>query len=274
MCSQVSSEYFAPSLFLNHGGGPYPVLREKDNVAFADFLTNVSQIVDLSRLRAIIIVTAHREEDVVTISSGKHHDLVYDYSNFPPETYKYKYKAEGDPELARRVQEAFQAAGMKARLDPERGWDHGTFIPMMLINPAATIPIIQISIHTNQDAQYHYKMGEILYQFRKEGIAIFGSGMSYHNMHEFRKASDNIVVNEEFDNFLNDACTGDLKKRKDILNWESVPGGLEAHPRWYADHLMPLIVNAGAGGIQPGRKVFETIFRGKFKMSGFIWDQE
>ncbi|KAI5631022.1 catalytic ligB subunit of aromatic ring-opening dioxygenase domain-containing protein [Phthorimaea operculella] len=274
MCSQVSSEYFAPSLFLNHGGGPYPVLREKDNVAFADFLTNVSQIVDLSRLRAIIIVTAHREEDVVTISSGKHHDLVYDYSNFPPETYKYKYEAEGDPELARRVQDAFQAAGMRARLDPERGWDHGTFIPMMLINPAANIPILQISIHTNQHAQYHYKMGEILYQFRKEGVAIFGSGMSYHNMHEFRKASDNIVVNEEFDDFLNDACTGDLKKRKDILNWESVPGGLEAHPRWYADHLMPLIVNAGAGGSQPGRKVFESVFLGKFKMSGFIWDKE
>ena len=91
----MADVYFAPSVFLNHGGGPYPVLREKNNIEIGDSLKNVSNYVDLKRLKAIVIVTAHREEDVVTISSGERHSLLYDYYNFPPESYEFKYDAPG-----------------------------------------------------------------------------------------------------------------------------------------------------------------------------------
>lgn len=80
-------ENFAPSIFVNHGGGPNPVLGEKDNLEIAESLKNVKNHVELKRLKAIIVVTAHREEEIVTISSGKTHDLLYDYTNFPPESY-------------------------------------------------------------------------------------------------------------------------------------------------------------------------------------------
>ncbi|XP_026749368.2 uncharacterized protein LOC113510138 [Galleria mellonella] len=269
-------KYFAPSLFLNHGGGPNPVLGQKDNREIAEFLKNVRNIVDLKCLKAIILVTAHREEDIVTISAGERHDLLFDYYNFPPESYKLQYGAKGEPELARKIHEAFKNAGIPSRLDTERGWDHGVFIPMMLINPSADIPIVQISILKNQNAKQHFEMGKVLYQFRKDGVAIFGSGLSYHNMKEFRKAPNEKlgIVNVEFDDFLNDVCTGDGEKRKKIILWEEMPGAYDSHPMGDADHLMPLIVAAGAGGSQPRRNIFNSIFKVNFKLSGFIWNND
>lgn len=274
----VCEKYFAPSLFLNHGGGPLPILGEQSELEIAESLRNVDEIVDLKRLKAIIVVTAHREEDVVTISNGEHHDLLYDYYNFPPESYTFKYNAPGDPILAGKIRDAFVKANIPSQLDSERGWDHGVFIPMMLINPSEDIPIVQVSILKNQNAEQHYKIGEVLNQFRKEGIAIFGSGMSYHNMKQFRSTScsgdPDKIVNESFDNFLNEVCTGDVENRKKILDWQDQVEGLESHPLGKADHLMPLIVNAGAGGLQPGKKIFNSVYCRKFQLSGYIWDKE
>ncbi|CAH2062384.1 unnamed protein product, partial [Iphiclides podalirius] len=276
MANCQDSVYFAPSVFLNHGGGPNPILGVEDDLDIAESLRNVSKIVDMRRLKAIIVVTAHREEEVVTISSGTHHDLIYDYSNFPPVSYTFKYGAPGHPALARRVHEAFENAGIPSTLDDERGWDHGVFIPMMLINPNADIPIVQVSILKNQDAKQHFDIGRVLYRFREEGVAIFGSGMSYHNMREFRKAeriNDRVVVNEIFDRFLNDVCTGSKEKEK-IMTWDQMPQGLESHPPGEADHLMPLIVNIGAGGEHPATNIFTSVYMHKFLLGGFIWDKE
>ncbi|CAG5019083.1 unnamed protein product [Parnassius apollo] len=271
------SVYFAPSVFLNHGGGPAPILGIEDDLQIAESLRNISKIVDLKRLKAVIVVTAHREEDSVTISSGNQHHLLYDYYNYPPASYKFKYDAPGDPVLAGKIHEAFDKAGIPSTLDEKRGWDHGVFIPMMLINPSADIPIVQVSILNNQNTSQHLNIGKVLYQFRKEAVAIFGSGMSYHNMAELRKAekvNDRVIVNEIFDSFLNKVLTGDVDAKKEILYWDKVPQGLESHPSGEAEHLMPLIVNIGAGGSSPGRNIFSSVYMHKFILSGFIWDKE
>lgn len=180
----------------------------------------------------------------------------------------------GDPILARRLHEAFKNAGIQSALDDKRGWDHGVFIPMMLINPAANIPIIQLSILKNQNALQHFDIGKVLYEFRKEGIAIFGSGMSYHNMKAFKMADrgfDTTIVNKEFDDYLSNVCLGDEEMRKKIIFWEEANGALDCHPIGEADHLMPLIVNVGASGSHPGTRIFESVFLGKFILSGFMW---
>ncbi|XP_061384923.1 uncharacterized protein LOC116777053 [Danaus plexippus] len=267
----------APALFVNHGGGPMPLLGEKDHLGLTKFLRDeVKKHVNLKEIKAIVLVTAHWEESEVTISSGDRHELYFDYYGFPPETYKYKYDAPGDPELAKRIQTALKKAGIHSKLDPKRGWDHGVFVPMLLINPAADIPIIQISVLSNQDPEEHYNIGQVLKQFRKEGIAIFGSGMSYHNMREFfygRNAGR--VVNEEFDEFLNDACTsGNSVRKEKLLLWDQQPGAREAHPTRAAEHLMPLIVIAGAGGDGPGERIFNWDMSGTFRLSGFIWKND
>ncbi|GBP77354.1 4,5-DOPA dioxygenase extradiol [Eumeta japonica] len=244
-----------PALFVNHGGGPMPLLGDKDHEGLTKFLRDeLKQQINIKELKAIVLVTAHWEESKVTISSGKHHDLYFDYYGFPPETYKYKYDAPGDPELAKRIHEALKDNGIDSKLDSKRGWDHGVFVPMILINPEADVPIVQVSVLSNQDAEQHYEIGKTLGQFRKEGVAIIGSGMSYHNMREFRRSRGHgKVVNKEFDDFLNEACTSeDSERKKALMNWQEQTGALEAHPPHAAEHFMPLIVVAGAGGTGPG----------------------
>lgn len=267
----------APAVFVNHGGGPMPLLGDKDHAGLTTFLKDeVQKHVNLKDLKAIILVTAHWEEDEVTISSDKHHELYFDYYGFPPESYKYKYDAPGDPETAELIHDALKKAGIPTKLDPKRGWDHGVFVPMMLINPAADIPIIQVSVLNNQDPELHYKLGEVLKQFRKEGIAVFGSGMSYHNMREFMSSRyKNEVVNKEFDNYLYKVCTEENEKdrKKGLLSWRKELGANEAHPMRAAEHFMPLIVIAGAGGSKPGERIFNWDMSGTFRLSGFIWKE-
>lgn len=267
----------APALFVNHGGGPMPLLGDKEHRELTNFLRDgVKKHVDLKEIKAIILVTAHWEESKVTISSGNYHDLYFDYYGFPPESYKYKYDAPGDPELAKRVQETLKKNGIDSKLDPKRGWDHGVFVPMMLINPSADIPIIQVSVLSSQDAAEHYKIGQALHELRKEGVAIFGSGMSYHNMREFMYSRyKGEVVNEEFDKFLNKICTAEEEtRRQGLLSWRAQPGATEAHPMQAAEHFMPLIVVAGAGGPKPGERIFNWDMSGTFRLSGFVWKHE
>ncbi|CAK1556029.1 unnamed protein product [Leptosia nina] len=159
----------APALFVNHGGGPLPLLGDKDHMGLTIFLRDeVKKHVNFKELKAIILVTAHWQEKQVTISSNDHHDLYFDYYGFPPESYTYKYNAPGHPDLAKQIHSALSDAGISSKLDPKRGWDHGVFVPMMLMNPEANIPIVQISVLKSQDAAAHYKIGEVLHKFRKD----------------------------------------------------------------------------------------------------------
>ncbi|KAJ0169833.1 hypothetical protein K1T71_014439 [Dendrolimus kikuchii] len=267
----------APSIFVNHGGGPLPLLGDEEHAGLTIFLRDeVKKHVNFKSIKAIVLVTAHWEESVVTISSGKHHDLYFDYYGFPKESYTYKYDAPGDPTLANDIHERLKKAGIKSVLDDKRGWDHGVFVPMILINPSADIPIVQISVLENQDPQEHYKLGQVLYDLRKEGVAIIGSGMSYHNMREFRYGRYKAeVVNKEFDDFLFKTCTAEDDKRRDgLLKWREQPGATDAHPIRAAEHFMPLIVIAGAGGKSGGERIFNWDMAGTFRLSGFIWKGE
>lgn len=267
--------YTAPSIFLNHGGGPLPLIGDADNLEIARSLREARSYLDFNLLKAIILVTAHWETDVVSISSGVKHDLLFDYNNFPPETYKYTYDAIGDPILARRLHHAFSEKNISSELDSERGWDHGVFVPMLLLRPEADIPIVQVSVMTNQDAKKHYEVGKVLAEFRKQGAAVIGSGLSYHNMKRFKEAAknpDSLMEGILFDDFLNDVCTGDEEHRELIMEWEKVPEAFQSHPKGEAEHLMPLIVSAGAGGSSKGKRVFKSIFEKKFAVSGYIWE--
>ncbi|XP_072941333.1 uncharacterized protein [Epargyreus clarus] len=275
--SSVRMAVVAPALFVNHGGGPMPLLGDKDHAGLTKFLRDeVKKHVDFKNVKAIILVTAHWEENKVTISSGEKHDLYFDYYGFPPESYRYKYDAPGNPELAKRIQSELKKVGVDSKLDPKRGWDHGVFVPMMLINPAADIPIVQVSVLSHQDPETHYQLGKVLHTFRKEGVAIIGSGMSYHNMREFMYGRNSrTVVNADFDEFLNQACTSDDDKRRaELVAWRAQPGADEAHPPRAAEHFMPLIVIAGAGGKGPGERIFNWDMSGTFRLSGFIWKNE
>ncbi|OCL12537.1 LigB subunit of an aromatic-ring-opening dioxygenase LigAB, partial [Glonium stellatum] len=177
----------APVICVSHGGGPLPVLGDPMHKEIVKSLqTRVPALLKLGTPeapRAIVLVTAHWSERNPTISSAAKHELLYDYYGFPPESYKLRYDAPGSPEVAREVAAALKGVGLEPKLDETRGWDHGVFIPLLLINPAANIPIVQLSVLRSESPGAHFAIGRALHSLRASNVAILGSGFaSFHNL--------------------------------------------------------------------------------------------
>jgi aromatic ring-opening dioxygenase catalytic subunit (LigB family) len=149
------------------------------------------------------------------------------------------------------VAELLQQAGLPAKLDERRGFDHGVFIPFKLIYPDADIPVVQMSLRKNLDPEEHIRAGRALAALRDEGVLIVGSGMSYHNLAEFFKGGLAARDASAFDDWLTQAATSPAKKRDEMLaRWDEAPAARKAHPR--EEHLLPLMVAAGAAGADTG----------------------
>ncbi|KAG9238998.1 Extradiol ring-cleavage dioxygenase, class III enzyme, subunit B [Amylocarpus encephaloides] len=242
-----------------HGGGPMPVMADPGHAELIQSMsTTIPKILGLgtsSAPKAIVLVTAHWQTKVPTISSASKHDLYYDYGGFPPEAYKLKYDAPGSPNVAKEVYDLLQGAGFRPEMDEERGWDHGVFVPMLLINPPANIPIIQVSVLSSSSPSSHYALGQALSPLRDQNIAILGSGMpTFHNLRlMFSGASSNPGVmtrNRQWSEQLTEVVKmEDSEKRgRELEGWRQWVGAKEAHPERGLEHFMPLLVCAGAAG--------------------------
>ncbi|KAH8652872.1 Extradiol ring-cleavage dioxygenase, class III enzyme, subunit B [Ilyonectria robusta] len=251
----------ASVICISHGGGPLPVIGGPGHEDIVHSLkTRVPKILKLGTPeapRAIICVTAHWSENQPTISSADYHDLYYDYGGLPNEAYRLKYNAPGSSAIAHDVKKVLMEEGLAPVLDRSRGWDHGVFIPFMLINPAADIPIIQLSILASEDATEHLRLGRALSKLRDSNIAILGSGFaSIHNnivvvplMVRDRRAPVNLVKSvREWNVELTAAVTKEKRqdRAKALEGWRSFIHSYDMHPPSGADHFMPLLVCAGA----------------------------
>ena len=209
-----------------------------------------------TRPKAAVVVSGHWEAEDFTVTSGAHPPLLYDYSGFPPATYALEYPAPGSPALAERVIGLLgQQAGIRARSDAQRGFDHGVFIPFKVIYPQADVPLVQLSLKAGLDPAAHLRAGRALEPLRKEGVLIAGSGMSYHNMRGLMSGGV-LADSDRFDTWLTRAaCAPAAPAREEMLEqWALAPAARSAHPR--EEHLLPLMVAAGAAAEDLGRKVF------------------
>ncbi len=195
--------------------------------------------------RAILVVSGHWEEAVPTVSSAAQPPMLYDYYGFPEHTYHIRYDAPGSPALAARVRDLLRAGGMVCAEDPARGFDHGTFSLMQPIRPEADIPVVQMALMESLDPAAHIAMGRLLTPLRDEGVLVIGSGLSYHNLRAFGAAGAQAAA--AFDGWLRASLVGaDAQARAAALEaWDKAPAARAAHPR--AEHLLPLMVAAGAG---------------------------
>ena len=255
-----------PTIYLTHGGGPcfwitfpepfgahaYDGLRE--------YLAGVLEALP-ERPKAILMVTAHWEEPVPTVSIAAAPGMLYDYYGFPPHTYELKYPARGLPALGARVRGLLQAAHLAVASDDRRGFDHGVFVPMLIIDPRADIPLVMMSLAGDLDPSRHLAVGAALAGLRREGVLIIGSGRSFHNMRTIFDGA--LEESARFDDWLNDTLTatapGDRAAR--LVDWARAPGARACHPR--AEHLLPLMVAVGAAGEDQGRATFRGMIGGK-----------
>jgi aromatic ring-opening dioxygenase catalytic subunit (LigB family) len=247
-----------PVVFLPHGGGPWPFVKTpfgspQELAALTAYLKNVAAV-PTTPPRAVLIVSAHWEEPVVTVMSGAAPPLLYDYYGFPPESYQLTWPAPGDPELAARVQRLLEASGIETRADAARGFDHGTFVPLKLTYPEARIPTVQLSLKRGLDPAEHLALGKALQPLRDEGVFIVGSGMTYHNLRAFSPAAKPVA--EAFDAWLRQAATAaPAEREQQLTHWQEAPFARQAHPR--EEHLLPLMVIAGAAGDDLGQVAYD-----------------
>lgn len=250
-----------PTFFISHGGGPWPYIedmRQRFAVTAAELIKLPSTLP--AKPKAILMITGHWEAPQFTVSTSQHPPMEYDYYGFPEHTYHLQYPAPGSPELAKRVRDLLSASDIKSAEDPERGLDHGVFVPMMLMYPDADIPVVLLSMKSSYDPLEHIKLGKALAPLRDEGILIIGSGLTYHNMRGFgRPASYEPSV--QFEQYLFEAISSNdpQQRNQGLINWEQAPFARLVHPR--EDHLIPLMVVAGAAEENIGQRVFtDTVF--------------
>lgn len=243
-----------PVVFLPHGGGPWPWM---DPDAFGPgameplraYLRELPGSLGAAP-RAILAVSAHWEEPVPTVQSAAAPPMLYDYYGFPRHTYEIRWPAPGDPALAARVRALLGEAGFDTAEDAHRGFDHGTFVPLGVAWPDATIPTVQLSLVSGLDPETHLRMGRALAPLRDEGVLIVGSGMSYHHMRGFGTAAGR-QASEQFDRWLRETVTSDAEARDaGLRHWAEAPSARACHPR--EEHLLPLMVAAGAAGADRG----------------------
>jgi aromatic ring-opening dioxygenase catalytic subunit (LigB family) len=199
---------------------------------------------------AIIVVSAHWEEAIPTITSGEHPSLIYDYSGFPDESYRIQYPCLGAPLLADQVYQSLHTAGITARLDKQRGFDHGLFVPLKIMYPEADVPCIQVSLLSSLDPVEHIKLGKALTGVNYDDLLIIGSGFSFHNMKAFftPETEDSEAMNNAFEQWLIDTCSNpdfdEQERSQRLTDWEQAPFARYCHPR--EEHLLPLHVCYGA----------------------------
>jgi aromatic ring-opening dioxygenase catalytic subunit (LigB family) len=221
-----------------------------------------------TRPEAVLCISGHWEEAAPAVNAALRPPMLFDYYGFPPHTYALDYPAPGSPELAARVRALLAGAGIACGTETARGFDHGVFVPFMLIYPDADVPIVQLSLKAGLDAGAHLAMGAALAPLRDDGVLIVGSGLSFHNLRALFVEDRRVTAAAAaFDSWLDAACTAEPAARAERLSaWADAPGARFCHPR--EEHLLPLMVAAGAAGDDRGARVYAEDVLGK-PMSGF-----
>lgn len=260
-----------PTYFISHGGGPWPYMPEMADAmrALKQSLTDIPRQLGQTP-KAVLMITAHWEANAFTLGTNPNPGMVYDYGGFPAHTYQVVYPAPGAPALAQRVQGLLEAAGLPAAVDAQRGYDHGTFVPLAVMYPDAQVPVLQMSLRTGLDPAEHIALGRALAPLRDEGVLIVGSGLSYHNLRAFGPQAK--APSQAFDTWLQTTLAAAPAEREALLNaWEQAPAARQSHPR--EEHLIPLMVALGAADQDAATCVYhEDAIFGGVTASSFRFD--
>lgn len=237
----------------------------------ASLKNRIPKLLDLNgpnKPRAIILITAHWTTPTPQITCATNPSLLFDYSGFPKESYELEYPAKGDAEIAKEVKNLLEKEGLKGvGLDAKRGWDHGVFVPMLLINPKANVPIIQMSVLESENPEQHLRIGRAISALRARNIAILGSGFaSFHNiplmmaLRRGEQASTIKSTSRKWNDWLEKTLKGD--RWEGLKGWRGIEEANLMHPVNGGEHFMPLVVCAGAAEKEEKLKSYKDDYLG------------
>eukprot|EP01120_Amphizonella_sp_Union-15-10_P017511 TRINITY_DN9744_c0_g1_i1.p1 TRINITY_DN9744_c0_g1~~TRINITY_DN9744_c0_g1_i1.p1 ORF type:complete len:280 (-),score=60.34 TRINITY_DN9744_c0_g1_i1:122-910(-) len=251
-------------LFVSHGS-PMMVITPADPAH--QFLKKLSST--FPKPKGIVCFSGHWETKVTTVTSST--KQIYDFYGFPSQLYEVTYKPAESVDLAKQVLDLLTQAGIPNQYDETRGNDHGTWTPLYLMYPDGDVPVVQVSLRKDLDPEFHMKLGKILSPLSKRGILILGSGSSTHNLRIMVRSSSGTAIEpiQEWENWLLEVVKQKNQERENGLkNWKKAPSAELAHPR--EEHLAPLFVAAGAGGV--GERLHISFYITNLGTSTFSFD--
>lgn len=266
-----------PTVFLSHGSPMHALHSGRAGEAWAALGRR------LPRPRAVLIASAHWESEWPMVTTGARPETIHDFGGFPPALYEIRYAAPGAPDVAQRALELIKAGGLTANGNGCRGLDHGAWVPLLRLYPAADVPVAQISLQTQLGAAHHLQIGRLLAPLRDEGVLIIGSGHLTHNLHEWiayaRRHQMQPAETEaapyvaQFGDWVREQLrNGDDQQ---LARWlELAPHARRAHPS--DEHFLPLPLAFGAAGSKPRVEHLELgVDAGVLAMDAFLfWPSE
>ena len=225
-----------PAYVISHGA-PDIVLRD---TPAAQFLRGLQ----LPPAKAIVVISAHWMTDEPMVTAHPHPSTIHDFGGFPKPLYEMHYPAAGNALLAAEMANYLAPAFPMASLDAKRGLDHGAWIPLILAQPEAAIPVLQLSIQPHCDAQHHYEVGKRLSDLREQGVIIMASGNATHNLRAVfgQRYNETPPQVTRFNDWFYDAMT--TRDDAALMRWEDAPDAAWNHPT--NDHFLPFLVALGA----------------------------
>jgi 4,5-DOPA dioxygenase extradiol len=255
-----------PAFYISHGS---PRLIIEDS-ASRDFMMSFAK--SLPKPRAIVIASAHFGTSRPAVLGDEKPGMIYDFGGMP-QLRKLVYPAPGDPQIAGKIAELWHAAGLDPALVTGYGYDHGTWVPLMLLYPEADIPVVVISVQPELGPAHHVKVGTALASLRAENVLVIGSGSMTHNLHAFYSSGLPPDAQAEpwvaaFTSWVHDRIESGAAD--DLINYRArAPHAVDNHPT--DEHLMPLFVAIGAGGTSKGRRIHSSTRSGVISMDTYAF---
>ncbi len=231
-----------PSLYISHGS---PMLALEPG-ASGPALARLAAA--LPKPKAIVIVSAHWESSELLVSGNPQPETWHDFGGFPQALFEVQYPAPGNPQLAAEVVELLKADGLPARIDSQRPFDHGVWVPLSLMYPQADIPVVQVSLPTRGGPALQTRVGHALASLREHGVLLIGSGSITHNLRELDWHAGPESV-EPWARAFRDWMIEKLEANDEAALHDyrqQAPNAVRNHPS--DEHLLPLYFARAAGG--------------------------
>jgi 4,5-DOPA dioxygenase extradiol len=257
-----------PALFVSHGAPTFPLTDAPARAFLEQFAGHLAE-----KPRAILMVSAHWETDIPTLTDQVVNETIHDFHGFPEALYAIRYPAPGSTWLVDQIMTLINRAGGAVARDPHRGLDHGAWVPLSLVYPDADIPVVQLSVQTARGPDYHYRLGQLLAPLRQEGVLIVGSGSFTHDLSSFREYYHALhaPAPEWVDQFA-DWMSAAIEEGRidDLLAYrERAPQAVRNHPT--EEHLLPLFVALGAGEGGASQHLHKSTTHGILRMDAFAF---
>lgn len=256
-----------PVLFLSHGAPTVPLEPGATGAAWR--LLGAQ----LPKPFSILVISAHWETHVPTLSRAVQPETIHDFSGFPEELYRIQYPAPGAPQMAEAAALLLQNAGIQVQMDDTHGLDHGAWVPLSIMFPQADIPVAQLSLQPEQDPAWHLALGRALLPLREQGVLIVGSGAITHNLRAVFKHPQGEPAPEWVTKFCDWIAAKIKEGDLDALSAYRTlaPHAVQNHPS--DEHLLPLFVALGAASkVDDARHLNRVMTFGLLAMDAWLFD--